>query len=162
MRTILIPTDFNSAAPDCIPALCSRFEGNEIEVIFFHMFKLSDSESELMMLSRRSSEFELVDDRFYEKCDVIRERCPSLRSVKVEFFYGSTMGMFRNFLESHEVDYIMNPVSCAVKKIHKYSVDPAVLVGRCGLPVIDVVRMVNPLRVEHEPALGKKELAEVG
>ncbi|WP_146198769.1 hypothetical protein [Pararcticibacter amylolyticus] len=138
MQTVLIPTDFSVSALDCIPSLCARFEGKDLTVVFTHMFKLSDSETELLLLSRRSSEFELVSDDFYRRCREIKLICPSVKSIKIEFFYGSTLSMLRNFIERNDVNYILNPLSCSVKKIHKYSIDPSVLLQKSGVPVIDV------------------------
>jgi len=104
------------------------------------MFKLSDSIGDLLMLSRRSREFENISDDFYNKCTTYKAQLPNIEVIKIEFFYGSTISMFRNFLENHEVDCVLNPADCSCSKINKSSIDPAILIEKSALPVISINR----------------------
>lgn len=139
MQTILIPTDFKIQALDCVDSLCKNTDG-ELSLIYIHMVKLSDSITDLLMLSRRRREVETVSDAFYARCSALKTAYPNLKALRVEFFYGSTMSMFRNFLEANEVNAILNPSDCSISKLHTASVDPIALVNKCGLPIVDVVK----------------------
>ncbi len=138
MRTVLIPTDYHLSALDCIPNLCMQSENEEFTFIFVHMFKLSDSISELLLLSRRSREFEQISDEFYEECEALKAAYPQIKRFKMEFLYGNTLGMFRNFIEDNEVDGVLDLSSCSFAKINKASIDPQILIQKSGLPIITV------------------------
>ena len=147
MQNILIPTDFNLSALNCIPALCSQYQDQKLRFFFVHMFKLSDSISDLLMLSRRSREFEQVDDEFYSLCDEMKANHQQIECIRVEFLYGSTLSMFKNFLEDNEINSVLDPTSCSISKIHKSSIDPVVLISKSGLPVVKV-QQIKPVAAE--------------
>eukprot|EP01132_Coremiostelium_polycephalum_P016780 gene16780-20149_t len=162
MQTILIPSNFNISALDCIPDLCEQFQNEKLNVIFIHMFKLSDSISELLLLSRRSREFEMVGDDFYKGCSQLKAQYPQIEGIRVEFLYGSTLSMFRNFLDANEVNAVFEPESRFMEKIHKYSIDPTVLVLKSGLPVVRLRKKI--IQLKKEPVLSAKReaaLAEI-
>jgi hypothetical protein len=138
MKTILIPTDYQPESLDCIHAVCSQFKDEELSLIFLHVFKLSDSITDLLMLSKRSREYEKVSDDFYERCSLLRLQYPRIKNVRIEFLYGSTLSMFKNFIEDNEVDGVVHAENCTYEQIHKSSIDASVLVKKCGLPVISV------------------------
>jgi hypothetical protein len=138
MKTILIPTDYQASAFNCIPSVVSQLQSEEINLVFVHMFKLSDSVTDLMMLSRRSREYEKVSDEFYQRCNEAKAQYPQITNIKIEFLYGSTLSMFKDFLEHNEVDAVVETAAGSFNPIHKSSINPAVLVQKCGLPVISV------------------------
>lgn len=160
MKTILIPTDFTQRSLDCIPGLCSQYDTQKISFVFVHMFKLSDSIGDLLMLSRRSREFENISDDFYTRCTTYKSQLPNIEAIKIEFFYGSTMSMFRNFLENHEVDCVLSPSDCSYSKINKASIDPLTLIGKSGLPVVTLMK-VQKLETAQQPRFVQEpQLAE--
>lgn len=158
MKTILIPTNFDVAALDCVSTLCNGVEHEELTLIFVHMFKLSDSITDLLMLSRRSREYEQVGDAFYQKLNTLKKEHPNLKHAKIEFLYSSTLSMFRNFLEENEVDYVLEAHNCVLGKINKSSIDPQVLIAKCGLQTIKVPLSVKP---QSKPFAPKKEEQEL-
>jgi hypothetical protein len=139
MRNILIPTDFNPSALPCISELCRQTETSEVQLIFVHLFRISDSISDLLMLSRRNREYEHVSDEFYQKCADIKATFSHVKSIKIEFFYGSTRRVFRNYLEMHLVDAVFDLRHCSLKPLNSLSVDPTMLIERCGLEVIKLI-----------------------
>ncbi|RFZ85948.1 hypothetical protein DYU05_10290 [Mucilaginibacter terrenus] len=150
MKTILIPTDYQPDALKCIQGITNQVRGEGINLVFVHMFKLSDSENDLLMLSRRSREYERVSDEFYKQLRDIRAQNPQIYNVKLEFLYGSTLGMFRNFLDANEVDMILESESCSFGAIHKSSINPDVLVQKSGLPVLKLNK--KQAHVQEQPA----------
>ncbi|RZL07900.1 MAG: hypothetical protein EOO89_22415 [Pedobacter sp.] len=160
MKTILIPTDFTQRSLDCIPGLCSQYDTQKISFVFVHMFKLSDSIGDLLMLSRRSREFENISDDFYTRCTTYKSQLPNIEAIKIEFFYGSTMSMFRNFLENHEVDCVLNPSDCSYSKINKASIDPLILIGKSGLPVVTLMKVQKMETAQQPRFVQEPQLAE--
>lgn len=140
MQTILIPTDFSLSSLDCIPELCKQHKDDELTLVFVHLFKLSDSISDLLMLSRRSKEYEYVSDAFYQQCETLKNSFTNLNTIRIEFFYGSTLSMFKNFLEAHEVNGILHPEHCSCVNLNKSSINPAVLINKCGLPDVRILK----------------------
>jgi len=102
------------------------------------MFKLSDRMGDLLMLSRRNREYKYVSQQFYDQCELIKQTNPQVKAIKIEFFYGSTVGMFRDYLENAKVSQILAPSHCSTNKLNSNSIDPALLVQRSGIPVIHI------------------------
>lgn len=136
MKTILIPTDFSTRSFKCIPSLCEQFQNEKLSIVFIHLFKLSDSINDLLLLSRRSREYEHVSDNFYNKCEELKKVYSSLKAIRIEFFYGSTLSRFKNFTEANQIDFILHPADCSVSKLSKSSIDPSVLIDRCNIPLL--------------------------
>lgn len=140
MQTILIPTDFSASSLDCMSQLCSQNHSEELTLVFVHMFKLSDSIGDLLMLSRRSREYEYVGEAFYQQCDELRVQFPNIKAIKIEFFYGSTLVLFREFLDFHEVSGVLHPSNCSWSSINGASINPNVLAHKLGLPEVTIRR----------------------
>lgn len=163
MKNILIPTDYRASSLDHIHAVCRRFKGEELNLVFVHLFKLSDSYTDLLMLSRRSREYEKVSDEFYSYCNVLRAQYPQIKSIKIDFLYGSTLSMFKDFIEHNEIDVVVEGQDCTFTPIHESSVNPALLVSRAGLPVILAEKVQINARVK-QPKIAvpqQEELLEV-
>ncbi|WP_083257047.1 response regulator transcription factor [Arcticibacter eurypsychrophilus] len=94
--------------------------------------------SDLLSLSKRNREYELISDEFYQRCDQLKKEHPEIKNLKIEFLYGSTLNLFCNFLEANEVSHILDVSDHAVNKLNKSSIDPSILIKRSGLPVIAV------------------------
>lgn len=138
MQTILIPTDFNCTSVNCITSLCNQLPEQELNFIFIHMFKLSDRIGDLLMLSRRNKEYKYVSQEFYDQCELMKQNHPQIKAIKIEFFYGSTVGMFRDYLENAGVNQILDPSNCSTGKLNNNSADPGLLVQRAGFPIIHI------------------------
>jgi len=138
MKTVLIPTDYQASSLDSVHAVCRQFKSEELSLVFVHVFKLSDSYAELLMLSRRSREYEKVSDEFYRYCNVLRAQYPQIKNIRIEFLYGSTLSIFKDFIEHNEIDVVLKSDDYAFASIHQSSVDPELLIKRSGLPVITV------------------------
>ncbi|MHA4895994.1 hypothetical protein ACXZ1K_14675 [Pedobacter sp. PWIIR3] len=161
MKNILIPTDFKPASLTCIPAVCEQLKNEELSFYFVHVFKLSDSISDLLMLARRSREFEIVSDEFYNGCTEIKRTFPNVK-IKIDFLYGSTLSMFRNFLEEYEINSVLEQPNYAPGKINKSSLDTALLIERSGLPVIRVQKSVSKvLEGSENKKINEQELVAV-
>lgn len=161
MKTILIPTDFNLSILNCIPSLCKNTEEKKLKIIFVHLFKLSDSISDLLMLSRRSREYDYVSDAFHKGCHDLKNEYKNIESFKIDFFYGSTLSMFKNFLEANEVDCILHPDACSWNKLNKASIDPLGLVAKSGLPTTSIPKKQEEFKSQYSPSLEEEHLMAV-
>jgi hypothetical protein len=149
MKNILIPTNFNTEALACIPALAQQAKDTEINFIFVHLLKCSDSISELLMMSRRNREYEFISDAFYQKCEEIKSSYPQVKAIKLDFFYGSTLSMFRNYLEANSINAVLDLKHCSTGPLNKFSVDPANLIAKCGLETIKIQAAAMESRESH-------------
>jgi len=137
MKTVLIPTDFNLESLKVIDALVLTNQAETFKIVFIHAFKLSDSITDMLMLSRRSRDYEYISDEFYEQMNVYKEKfADQIHMIGVEYFYGSTAAAFRNFTENLAVDCIAYPVDYNFNPINKYSIDPKNLIERAKCEVL--------------------------
>jgi len=154
MKNILIPTNFRLESLNSVKELCRQTEGENLQLVFVHLFKISDSISDLLMLNRRNREYEYISDAFYAQCEQIKATFPQIKHIKIDFFYGSRLAMFRNYLEAHQINYVLDPVHCNVQPLNRLSVDPQILIERSGLKVLTIkpkeMRAVNPGQIHEE------------
>jgi len=145
MNTVLIPTDFNVESIKIIDAFSLNHNLEEVTFIFLHAFKLSDSITDMLMLSRRSRDYQNISDEFYAELENIKTKHSKLiKYIGIEYFYGSTVVAFKNLLEALAVDAILYPENYEFNAINKYSIDPKVLTSRCGYPIISLdINVVN-------------------
>lgn len=139
MKTILIPTDFNLESTKIIDAIVKDQPNETLSIIFVHAFKLSDSITDMLMLSRRSRDYENVSDAFYQKLNQYKVQYSNqLHNIGIEYFYGSTVSAFKNFIEAFDVECIAYPKNYNFSPINKYSIDPKYLTERAGCEVIQL------------------------
>lgn len=139
MKRVLVPTDFNVESTKIIDAIALHQGLEEVTVIFLHAFKLSDSITDMLMLSRRSRDYEHINDEFSQKINSYTDKYQNkIKSIGVEFFYGSTAAAFRNLIEGLQIDLVVYPQRYNFAPINKYSIDPKYLTARCGCQVLEL------------------------
>lgn len=143
MPHILIPSNFTMDTLDCLPELAETFPGLELNVLLFHAVGLSNSITDLLMLSRRTKEEEFISQAFAQSCKKLEEALPAIKAVNWTCFYGTTMASFKNFLKANQIDFIACPTTFAHQSLSKQSLDPMLFLEKCGLPVIPVTPVVR-------------------
>ncbi|TCD11152.1 hypothetical protein EZ449_06560 [Pedobacter frigidisoli] len=139
MKTILIPTDFNLESTKIIDALVQNQPNETLNIIFVHAFKLSDSITDMLMLSRRSRDYENVSDEFYQQLNQSKSKYSAkINTIGIEYFYGSTVAAFKNFIEAFDVECVAYLKGYTFKPINKFSIDPKFLTARCGCEVLEL------------------------
>jgi hypothetical protein len=139
MKTILIPTDFDEVSVLRTHDLLKSLKNESVKIIFFHAYKITDSISDLLMLSRRTAEYGQIPESFHKACYNLQKLFKNrIALMSIEYFYGSTMAAFRNFAEAHNVSHIHYPEAYQYQKISKYSIDPLTFLDRSGIPVLAV------------------------
>ena len=139
MKTVLVPTDFTLESIKIIDSLVVMNKPQEIGIIFMHAFKLSDSITDMLMLSRRSRDYENVSDSFYTQMELYKQRYPNhIKFIGIEYFYGSSVAAFKNFIEAKEADCIAFAKDYNFTPINKFSIHPVALTKRCGCEILEV------------------------
>ena len=139
MKTVLVPTDFNLESIKIIDSLVVTNKPEEIRIIFIHAFKLSDSITDMLMLSRRSRDYENVSDEFYTQVELYKQKYPNhINFIGIDYFYGSSVAAFKNFIEAKDATCIAFQKGYNFTPINKFSIDPATLTRRCGCEVLEL------------------------
>ena len=137
MKNVLIPTDFTIESLENIGRLAESLPKEKLNIRLVHFIKLSDSMSELLLLSQRTRERKLITDEFIMHSEEWRRKYGSqIQSVLVECFYGSTVAVFKNYLEGFDIDAIAHMPGFSYKKASKSSFDPSSIIARSGIEVI--------------------------
>ncbi|GAA4340116.1 hypothetical protein GCM10023149_51270 [Mucilaginibacter gynuensis] len=164
VKKIIIPTDFRMESLDVIHSLVLNQPNDKFDIVLMHFFSLSDSITDLLMLSRRSREYQYVSEEFNDKClELTAFYSDNISNIRVEFFYGNTVTLFKHFIEAHEIDAIVNLQGYTIAKLAKNSFDPATLISRCGLSVINLPLTevdMAPQAIAETPATVQAELEE--
>lgn len=140
MKTIVIPSDF-SADSIQVAELMVRNTNEDLHLIFTHLFHVADDIQDLLFSNYRKKEYEFVPESFWDECKVMKNIYGNVRSIKIEFFYGSKLAVFKNFLEFNDADCIAYSESYGIPKISKSSIDALQVIRKCGLPLLDVDRI---------------------
>ncbi|MDR6941204.1 hypothetical protein [Mucilaginibacter pocheonensis] len=138
MKTLLVPTDFTYQSLQSIPTIAQQYYPQKLNIVLVHMLKITDSISELLMLSRRSAEYRHIPDNFYIRCrELEKDYSHLINKISIDFFYGSTLAVFNNYLDGHQIDGIVTPHD-NYQLLFKNSIDPQILITRCGKRIIPV------------------------
>lgn len=137
MKTLFIPTDFTYQSLQSIPTIAQQYYPQKVDIRLVHMLKITDNIGELLMLSRRSTEYRQIPDNFYIRCrDLEKDFSHLINRIHIDIFYGSTVAVFNNYLDAHDVDAIVPPHD-NYQLLFKNSIDPEVLIEKCGKRVLD-------------------------
>jgi len=150
MKTVLIPTDYRIASLSYIPQLLSKLYPEEVEVVMVHMMGVTDCVRELLMLSRRSAEYKHITDDFYEAVIKLKqENEGQLKNIRLEFFYGNTTTVFKNFIDANDIDAVLMLEDYEYAKLNKTSIDPVEMIDRCGKKI----SRIYSGKLENKPAI---------
>ena len=161
---ILIPTDFSLDSLKAIPALIQQQPGQQFNITLVNFLGLSDSISDLLMLSRRSREYEFVTQEFLNECTRLsREYSNQILSLQPEFFYGNTVALFKNYLEAREIHQVARLKDFSYLKLTPMSYEPGTLLERSKCNVINLVPYIKPqpVKVKALHTIEELELQQV-
>ncbi|QEM12163.1 hypothetical protein [Mucilaginibacter rubeus] len=158
---IIIPSDFTLSSLNIIPVLAERYSKQKLNISLVHFLQLSDSISDLLLLSRRSREYQLIDDDFYAGCTMLKnDYADQIENITPDFFYGNTVAVFKNYLEAKETELIAMPENHSYARLTPNSFDPTILMQRSGYKIVTIKTEVKqPLTVVKNEA--EHELLEV-
>ena len=143
MKTIIIPSDFSIESIQVAETIV-RNAKEEVRILFIHMFHVADDIQDLLFSNYRKKEYEFVSDEFRHECDMLKNVYTGrLKSITVEFFYGSKLAVFKNFLDYNNADFIAYSKRYGMPKLGKSSIDALPVIQKCGLPLIDADEINN-------------------
>ena len=151
MKTVVIPSDFNVESIQVAEAII-RDSKEETRFIFIHLFHVADDIQDLLFSNYRKKEYEFVSEEFRNECKILKDLYSEyLKSIKIEFFYGSRLASFKNFLDYNEADVIAYSESYGIPKLSKSSLDVTPIIKKCGLPLIntDKIRETTLSDIKH-------------
>jgi len=155
MKTVLIPTDYRTESLQYIPQLLSKFYPEEVDIVMVHLMSVTDCVRELLMLSRRCAEYKHISDDFYKGCIELKNQYPEqLNTIRLEFFYGNTSVAFRNFIELHNIDAVLELPAYNFKMLNKTSINPNEMIARCGKKITKI----SAAELIKKPAAAKLEV----
>lgn len=136
MKHILIPTDFSIRSLRVVHGVVERFGGEPLNIVLMHTIEMPGSIMDLMMLSRRSSHYDLITADYKDACEIIKNKYAStIHSLKTEFMIGKGQRLFRNFLLYHNIDAIACAAKDEFRKAGPDSYNPAELIRKSKYPV---------------------------
>lgn len=136
MNTILIPTDFSEASLNTTAIVLANSTG-DMNIVFTHLFAIPDGIQDLFFGNYRKKESQFETEAFRRGCTKLQLGHKNLKSTKVEFFYGNTLAMFKQFLAYHNITAIAYSEKAGVKKISKSSIDALRIIKKCGYELIN-------------------------
>ncbi|SEI43534.1 hypothetical protein SAMN04487995_0706 [Dyadobacter koreensis] len=152
MKTVIIPSDFSAESVQVAEAIV-RNASEEVNILFIHLFHVADDIQDLLFSNYRKKEYEFVSEEFRHECEILKEVYPStLKSIKIEFFYGSKLAVFKNFLDYNNADYIGYSKCYGMPKLSKSSIDALPVIMKCGLPLIDADKINESVSSNMENA----------
>ncbi|MDO1451405.1 hypothetical protein Q0590_34335 [Rhodocytophaga aerolata] len=150
MKNILIPSDFSLQSLDCVEDVVQSFNSERINIVFVHVFLITSSIVDLMLLSRRRKEYSYISEQFWNECKKLEnEYQKQINSIKVECFYGNTVAVFKNYLEGLKIDLIVYPQLYKYQLLCKESCDPAKLIAKSGRKVWMLAANRKPTQVRQ-------------
>ena len=140
MKTIVIPSDFSNESIQVAETIL-RNDKTDIRFVFTHLFHVADDIQDLLFSNYRKKEYEFVSEEFNKQVQILKSVYPHLVSVKTEFFYGSKLAGFKNFLDYNDAEIIAYSESYGVPKLSKSSIDAMPVIKKCGMYLINTDAM---------------------
>ncbi|MBE9464217.1 hypothetical protein ACFP1I_06515 [Dyadobacter subterraneus] len=150
MKTIIIVSDFSLESFQVAEKIVNN-SSEPVSILFTHLFHIADDIQDLLFSNYRKKEHEFVSEAFQRDCELLKSDFPDiLKSVKVEFFYGSRLALFKNFLDYNQADYIAYSESYGTPKLGKSSIDALPVIRKAGIPLINTDEILSPVFTDVE------------
>ncbi|GLU52121.1 hypothetical protein [Dyadobacter frigoris] len=144
MKTIIIVSDFSVESFQVAEKIVSN-SSEPVRILFTHLFHVPDDIQDLLFSNYRKKEYEFVSDSFRQECEMLKSIFPEiLKSIKIEFFYGSKLASFKNFLDYNQADYIAFSESYGIPKLGKSSIDALPVIRKSGITLINTDEILLP------------------
>ena len=135
MKHILIPTDFTLGSLNVLRFGADAFN-DELTITLLHFMEMPDSITDLLMLPRETSNFNLISPEFREGISLILNRYGSqIKRIRNDYFVGNGRRQFKNYLEHHKIDTIVFPENYKMSMPSKRSYNPEQLIWNTNWPV---------------------------
>lgn len=137
MRNVLIPTDFSIASLQLVERTVAVLDDQTANIILFHAFDMTSNAPDKLGNGTRVPYAHLLTDEFRNACKRIKTANPKvIQNIHVRHLYGTTVPVFRNFIDANDIDMIICPDHFVFKPVTQQSVNPVKLFKKSGIPVI--------------------------
>lgn len=138
MKNILVPSDFTGeslrVAEHAIQSI-----NEDLTLMFVHLFRMPDGIQDLLFTNFRKVDARYVPEKFRYEAEELKEMFSyKVKRVKIDFFYGNTLVLFKNYLDHNQVSLIAFSSQSPVGQLCKSSIDPLPIVKKSGYPFLDV------------------------
>lgn len=148
-KNILVPTDFTVRSLAILPKVVSLNTGARLNVLLFHVLKMSYNLTELLFVGRYAGEHNLISKDFAEACEILEKKYQGQRlSINTRIAYGDTQRYVKNILEAEEIEEIYMHEDIILSLPDDESVPMQPLLGKSGLPIT----YVSNYEIEHGSA----------
>jgi len=161
MTNILFPTDFSADSLKIAKQAIQALDIRSANIFLFHAFEQPSSEFELLVPGRKKPYADVLTDNFRLACKQLKERYPkAVNKICFKCMEGSTIRLFRNFIDANEIDLIVCPDEYIHTPIQKLSVDPRPLFKKSGIKVIRSLYLQQEEMIfENVPAIPHVDVA---
>ncbi|MCA0397797.1 MAG: hypothetical protein LCH51_10355 [Bacteroidetes bacterium] len=148
MKTILIPTDFSDNAFSQVEQLLSNSIQEKVKLVFFHAFKMPESEQDLLGDNAKPHSA-VLNETFRKGCVRLKEKFPAISQIAYRYMYGDSRSVLQHFINHNDISHLFLPEGITVSLVNPRSVDITNKLIATGLPVIQPIR--EQLRVRFQP-----------
>lgn len=135
MTHILIPTDFTTRSVSFAEEIANDLP-DKCSIIFFHAFDVPESLLHAIHKSGLRNHHNLITEELRTECRKLSQRCRQIVNISYRIMYGNSLAVFRNHVESNNIDLIYVPFHYRFTPISKESVDICKWVGKTNADVI--------------------------
>ncbi len=137
MRNVLIPTDFSIESLNLVERAVAALDDQTANIILFHAFDMNINAPDRLGNGTRVPYAHLLTDEFRNACKRIKtSNARVVQNIHVRHLYGSTVPLFRNFIDANDIDMIVCPDHFVFNPVTAQSVNPVKLFKKSGIPVI--------------------------
>ncbi len=145
MKHIVIPTDFSIRSLKMVNQVAEHFRGEEqLAITLLHTMHPPTAIIDLLFLGKKNEYNEMISEDFRDACEIIQNKYASvIKQLKVQFVYGNTRRVIKNFLEANQTSLVVLPEDFSFQYTNKNSQDAIPLLQKCGYPVLKIKLPVN-------------------
>lgn len=137
MRNVLIPTDFSINSLQLVERTIAALDDQTANIILFHAFDMTCNAPDRLGNGTRIPYAHLLTDEFRNACKRIKtSNARVIQNINIRHMYGTTVAMFRNFIDANDIDMIICPDHFIFNAVTAQSVNPVKLFRKSGIPVI--------------------------
>jgi hypothetical protein len=151
MKHIVIPTDFSIRSLKMVNQVVEHFGEEELAITLLHGMHLPSSIVDLLFLGKKNEHSDMINEEFRDACEILQNKYASVIPVlKVQFMYGNTRRVMKNFLEANKTDLVVLPENYTYRQYHENSVDLVPLLQKTGYPLLKIKLQPANAGVEKE------------
>ena len=140
MRNVLIPTDFTTQSLQLVARSLEALDEQPTNIILFHAFEINCNAEDFLGSTRRLPYADVLTDEFRNGCRRLKTTFAKfVHQVNIRHMYGTSVSVFRNFIDANDIDVIIYPNNYIFQKVTACSVNPDKMFRKAGIPILHPV-----------------------